>query len=118
MRAVPNHERIAADIVRALLQILRRHERELSESRLQELAALDDVDIAEENGVKRRLSCKTIREAAKQELARREAEREKRKKYFCPHCSFPIPIARPLFGSRIRCPRCRESHVCAEENYC
>jgi hypothetical protein len=118
MRAAPNHPQIALDIVRALVKILRHHAGKLSESRLRELAVLEDVNVSDGHGAKRRCNCKAIREAATRELARRAAERETRKKYFCPHCSFPIPLARPLFGSRIRCPRCRESHVCSEENYC
>lgn len=127
-RAARSHGLIAGEILLAVRNILTTYARQIPESQLRELVTLEDADETEtfregtsavlRSRVKKRISCEEIRRLARQELTRRAAEREKRKKYFCPSCSSPIPVKTSQFGRRIRCPECQQSHIAAEDNYC
>ncbi len=82
----------------------------------------DRWEAATQDGVRFRVtgkvSCRQVRDLARQELTRREKEQEQRKKYFCPECSQPLRVEKSHLGRRIECPACRHQHICSAENFC
>jgi ribosomal protein L37AE/L43A len=146
MQAARSHGQIAGAVAQGLERIVKKYRRQLPDARLQELSVLQDLEekeaytvrkrtegdaggkpqrsqtaVAVEAAqtryrVKRRISCKAIRDAARQELARRAVEEEDRKKYFCPDCNCPLKVDKAHFGHTVTCSRCGHSHVGSASN--
>ena len=93
MHAVRNHPAAAAVAVKGLVRMLAKHGARLSEAKLQDLAAWDDVATGEPHRTRRPVNGHEVRRLAKAELTRRVAEKEKHEKYFCPECSRPLNVA-------------------------